>query len=69
MTDLSDPRPEQSPVDAGESSFDVVLSGIDALGTNSRLIKHWHIAPLPEEDLSEITITFMDVCDGTVDTA
>ena len=58
-----------NPIEQGESAIDVPLTGIDTLGTSTSLIKHWHLFLMPEEELAEISITFVDLADGTIDTA
>lgn len=67
--DVSENIGRDTPINTGESTVDIVLNGIDSLGSNTRFIKHWHIAPLQEDELAEMVITFMDLSDGTIDTA
>lgn len=65
--DISESPPPQ-PVDQGHSAITIPLAGINALGTTTRFIKHWHLFQMPEDDLSELSLTFVDMGDGTIDT-
>lgn len=67
--DVADSRPsEVGALDTGESSIDVMLDGIDALAASTQYVKTWHIAPLPEDELSEMVLTFLGAPSGTIET-